>query len=620
MSLQAIKETIQAFADPVVVTDDENNIVLVNRASKELFQYSKKELAGRPCSVIFSCKESGKAKGVRKDGAYLVLEATKTVCELTGARLQIYSLSQTPLVQSPAVKWLKNSIYIFTLIDVSDFTIKKISSRVQSILSYAPHELEARPYFSILVAEDVTRIREYFNSTIRNYPSRTQSLVRLRLLRKTGEAVVMEITARCFKEQGKLHLFTVGRDITEIALNEKKLIEIEKAKEAAENEGVLKIASMVLHEIRNPLFSTIATLQELVQAPTAGEEIVEALQVSEETNMTLNSLLLILQMQAGRFQEVHTPFSIRQLLQHLLPSFEKSMPCVVTIDEKLPLLALGDARKIQHVLEILFHHAQIFLQENTPLVLTIAPRSEYSEECFIQIKAQFGSQITSERIALYEQLNAHQEPLLILSQPQASSTEIIQSQHLVAAKMLVKRLGGVLYFHSNTKTNELLYQMVLPLPAAKDPLTIEPMHQEIDYSGCLKPYNLRVLAVDDNATIGKVLQRYWKKLGAADCDVASSGQEALERVSQNNYDIITVDFQMPGMSGDELVHEIRMREKETNRHALIILCSGLELVDQKEICKQVGADDFLVKPVSLVQLGDSVIRLIRVQKEQKLGV
>ena len=77
-----------------------------------------------------------------------------------------------------------------------------------------------------------------------------------------------------------------------------------------------------------------------------------------------------------------------------------------------------------------------------------------------------------------------------------------------------------------------------------------------------------------------------------------SGQEALKKLEERNYDLIFMDGHMPGMDGFEATRQIRLREKETGQHSIIIALTADAMSGDEEKYLQAGMNDYLDKPVT----------------------
>ena len=105
---------------------------------------------------------------------------------------------------------------------------------------------------------------------------------------------------------------------------------------------------------------------------------------------------------------------------------------------------------------------------------------------------------------------------------------------------------------------------------------------------------MRILIVDDEQSIGHFFSRLAMSRGHTNVDTASSGEEAMTRVIRQSYDLITLDIQMPGASGLEIISMLR----NMCPHAVIAIISGY-IPD--EISREVAgcADVMIPKPINM---------------------
>jgi CheY-like chemotaxis protein len=116
-----------------------------------------------------------------------------------------------------------------------------------------------------------------------------------------------------------------------------------------------------------------------------------------------------------------------------------------------------------------------------------------------------------------------------------------------------------------------------------------------------------ILIVDDLAVNQKLLQLDLEAL-AFDVELASNGQEAADKVAQNNYLAVFMDCDMPVMNGYEATAIIRETEKLTSKHTPIIAMTAYDRNGDKERCYAIGMDYYLTKGVSSVEI-EAVIAL-----------
>jgi two-component system response regulator ResD len=125
-----------------------------------------------------------------------------------------------------------------------------------------------------------------------------------------------------------------------------------------------------------------------------------------------------------------------------------------------------------------------------------------------------------------------------------------------------------------------------------------------------------VLVVDDEPTIAEVVSRYLVRAGY-ETRIASDGLEAIEQVALRRPDLVVLDLMLPGLDGLEVMR--RIRDQDRSRIAVILLTAkGVE--SDRVIGLRLGADDYVVKPFSpleLVARVDAVLRRMDTTPDSK---
>ena len=113
-----------------------------------------------------------------------------------------------------------------------------------------------------------------------------------------------------------------------------------------------------------------------------------------------------------------------------------------------------------------------------------------------------------------------------------------------------------------------------------------------------RPNRYNLLVVEDNEVNQKVAQALLGKLGHG-VTLAMHGQQALEILREQSFDLIFMDMQMPVMDGLEATRRFRETEtREQRARTPIVAMTANAMQADREACLQVGMDDFLPKPVS----------------------
>lgn len=109
-----------------------------------------------------------------------------------------------------------------------------------------------------------------------------------------------------------------------------------------------------------------------------------------------------------------------------------------------------------------------------------------------------------------------------------------------------------------------------------------------------------ILIVDDNAQNLELLEAYLEELPGARVLTATSGQDALAKVASDKPDLLLLDIMMPKMSGFEVCKKIKA--DPATKDIPVILVTALHEMGDQERGAEMGADDFLTKPVNRVDL------------------
>src|SRR5688572_23275090 len=109
-----------------------------------------------------------------------------------------------------------------------------------------------------------------------------------------------------------------------------------------------------------------------------------------------------------------------------------------------------------------------------------------------------------------------------------------------------------------------------------------------------------ILVVDDDPVTRSMLSRSLEQNGHQ-VSTAEDGPQALGLVRSQSFDVILLDVLMPHMDGYEVLEQLKGDPKF--RHIPVVMVTGLDDVDSAVRCIELGADDYLSKPIDPVLLG-----------------
>jgi len=117
---------------------------------------------------------------------------------------------------------------------------------------------------------------------------------------------------------------------------------------------------------------------------------------------------------------------------------------------------------------------------------------------------------------------------------------------------------------------------------------------------------MNVLIVEDEKSLAKEMADFLKKEGYV-CELAHNGTEASEKIYVNPYDFILLDLGLPDYEGLDLLKEA----KEAGQEASVIILTARGSTDDKIKGLNLGSDDYLAKPFSLLELSSRMQAIIR---------
>ncbi len=119
----------------------------------------------------------------------------------------------------------------------------------------------------------------------------------------------------------------------------------------------------------------------------------------------------------------------------------------------------------------------------------------------------------------------------------------------------------------------------------------------------------RILVVDDEVKILKMVSDYLSAVGF-EVTGASDGIEALKKFNEGDFDLLVLDYMLPGIDGIDIIRKIRNSGNESSSIPVVMLTARAEEAD-KLMGLEIGADDYMVKPFSLKELAARIRAVLR---------
>ena len=119
---------------------------------------------------------------------------------------------------------------------------------------------------------------------------------------------------------------------------------------------------------------------------------------------------------------------------------------------------------------------------------------------------------------------------------------------------------------------------------------------------------MRVLFVEDNEVNRRVVKEMLTA-GGIDMSEAQDGAAGLAMIEANDYDLVLMDLRMPGMDGMTAIRHIRARDDDKAKVPVIVVTADAGSSIDAD-CKAAGADEVILKPVSMTSLYDTIGTLL----------
>ncbi|MFN3752017.1 MAG: response regulator [Thiobacillus sp.] len=404
-------------------------------------------------------------------------------------------------------------------------------------------------------------------------------------LRQDGTTFVAEITLHTMQLDGRTVIQAIMRDVSEQRA-------AEAAKEAA-REAALQVAQAksqfvanVSHEIRTPMHGILGMSGLLLKTPLdpRQREYVATLKSSAESLLTIiNDILDFSKIEAGKLSIEAVPFSPAALMQGVIALFqaralEKHLALTLSCSGDIPPALLGDPTRIRQILLNLVDNAIKFTHQGKVELRAAFAASSGMVHCTFSIQDSGIGIDEATRTRLFQ----------AFSQADASTTRRYGGTGLglAVSSQLAGLMGGTLTVES-TPDQGSCFTLTLDLPTTTLPLAEMPAEPALQLRG-------RILVAEDHPVNQKVLAHQLRELGLQYA-VAANGNQALQMLAEDDFDLVLMDWQMPEMDGLTATRLIRQMPGEIRNIPVIALTANAS-PDFSETCLQAGANDYLSKP------------------------
>lgn len=428
---------------------------------------------------------------------------------------------------------------------------------------------------------------------------------------KSGKRTPVWMSVTCIKDTEGIILgyFSAAEDYTIKKQAEADLI---NAKDLAELAVFTKdsfLANMS-HEIRTPLNAIIGFTELLSQRnldAVQSEYVGNILTAGDNLLLLINDILDLSKIESGQLFIESRPFNIKNTLKHIynllkIKADQKGFEFSLFLDANMPEFVIGDGGRLNQIIMNLAGNAVKFT-ETGEVSISVKKLAETANTLTLKFS------IKDTGIGISEEKSATIFDRFI--QAEASTTRKFGGTGLglSIAKQLVELQGGQISVKSRIGEGSEFYFSLEFLKA-------QTAVADSFIKNSLNPKQLGKLSIllcEDNE-LNKRLAKFVIESFGFKLDIASNGQEGIDLLKNNRYDLILMDLQMPVKDGYQTTIYIR---NELKMSIPIIAMTAHSLVGEQQKCFDIGMNAYVAKPFKQAELLDRIRFVLDIKSEKE---
>ena len=374
----------------------------------------------------------------------------------------------------------------------------------------------------------------------------------------------------------------------------KKNGELIIAKEKAELASKTKanFLSTVTHELRTPLYAVTGLSNMLLEENPRPEQVqhLKSLKFSGDYLLTfINDILKINKIEANKVDLEPEPFNVKKKINNIILALNNSandnnVKLHFEYDKDLPEYFIADQLKISQILINLVGNSIKFTKNGD--IWIRAYKIEQKDNMYT-----LRFEVEDNGIGISQEKQDNMFESFSQGSIQINRKYGGTGLGLSIVKGLIDILKGKIYVKSELEKGTTFY-FEIPLEFTsvqsgkkKEVTYFTGNKQELDLT------KVRILVVEDNKINQMITKKILTKMNL-NCDIIDNGEDAVEMIKANNYNIILMDIHMPGISGIEATKRVRAFDKELTIFAL----TAVTIEDKMHEFDEAGFTDIIPKP------------------------
>ncbi len=611
-SEQRLQFLMNSTTEGILVYD--NGIIIdLNQAVARMIGYSEEEILGK--SILFFTNEDNRELFKENSKKDLTLPYETSLTHKEGNEIKVEIAGRSHFYKGRKVKVV--AIRDITLRKKAEKNLKENEERLKYFFSITSEGIllidnekiiDVNTAFLKLTGfsqEEVLnkKISELNNNTMKDklsslLVSQNNIETEFALKTKEGKDFFVEVNSQMQEYLGQLIRVVVIRDITQLKKDEEEILVAKKVAEDAQHAEEQFLAKMS-HEIRTPMNGIIGLTDILLKEPTSHEqeEYLRLIKQSADNLLVIiNDILDLSKIRSGKIQFEIIDINIREMMRAIfmatnIKAVEKNLEYNFSVDTQIPAIVRGDRVRLNQILLNLISNAVKFTEKGR-VHYSVELISKENGKIFIQFKVEDSGIGIPEK----EQLKIFES----YRQASADTTRKFGGTGLglPIVKQLVELQGGEIHINSKSGEGSTFY---FTLPFELNEIAEETTEEKISSKEKNQPEieteknGINILLVDDNF-INRLLVIHLLDDKGYTVIEAENGYQAIEKLKEEDIDLVLMDISMPDLDGLEATRIIRKMDEAYLRKVPIIAMTAHAFQEQINEALDSGMNDYLSKP------------------------